>query len=486
MKWPATRLLTGLFLLLTLGVADSARAQEPPTPPREIEITPVTGNLYRVRDGDQHTVFLTTPAGIVVVDPLSRPAALSLSDQLAARFPGLEVRFVVLTHHHADRAEGASVFPSAEAVGHRNYNDALSLARSNAQRAYRFGRTVGTTFEGRGSVAIGDTTIELAHVDTSHARDMAVVYFPGERVLFASDPPPLTVTPFVFDGTTPGRVYSWIEAVRPLAPDTILFGNGTTMSGAAFTQLADYLLAVRTEVAAGYERGRTIGDLQGGALAAAHAAQPHYAARASHVEAVYGTLRLFRVDASGRATLSYAPPDEPAFCHSWTSCSSGGAIAGGTGALTVTLGTRLGVSVETTLGQQYWASRTTAARDEEVALRQSRSALLVRIGAARPGGLSLVPTAGIARTSGDVRGLSLTRGLLAPTGGFHPITQSTTKLGVTGGVDIAWTTPGGFGLVLPVRVTKIRGKRPEYWPAMVDVQAGIGVSVPIVRHVGAR
>jgi glyoxylase-like metal-dependent hydrolase (beta-lactamase superfamily II) len=417
---------------------------------------------------------------------LTRAAAQALKEQLDARFSGLEVRYVLLTHHHLDRAEGASAFQMAEAVGHRNYNDALALARQTAQRANRFARNVRTTFERRGSVALGDTTIELAHVDTPHARDMAVVYFPSERVLFATDPPPLMTTPFVFDSTTPHQVYSWIDAVRPMAPEQLVFANGTTMSGEAFRQLADYLIAVRSEVAQGFERGRTLGELQVSALASAHAAQPHYAARPSHVEAVYGTLRLFRIDASGRAVVNYTQRKGSAFCAAWTSCAAGGAIAGGTGALTVTFGTRFGVSVETTLGQQYWGSRTTAAREEEAAVRQSRVALLLRVGAARPGGLSLVPTGGISRTRGDVRGLSLTRGLLAPAGGFHPIEQTGTRMGVTGGVDIVLTTERGFGLVVPVRVTKLRGPRPEFWPAMTDVQVGIGVSLPIVRRVGAR
>jgi hypothetical protein len=57
---------------------------------------------------------------------------------------------------------------------------------------------------------------------------------------------------------------------------------------------------------------------------------------------------------------------------------------------------------------------------------------------------------------------------------------------LTGGVDLALTTESGFSVMVPVRVTQLLGRRPEFWPAMTDVQVGIGVSLPIVRRVGAR
>src|SRR5262245_14687231 len=90
--------------LLWLAAAP-AGAQEPAHPP---QIGRLRGDLYRVDAGDRHTVFLVTSEGIVLSDPIDRETARWLKSELATRFPDRPVKYVLLTHHHFDRAEGAS------------------------------------------------------------------------------------------------------------------------------------------------------------------------------------------------------------------------------------------------------------------------------------------------------------------------------------------------------------------------------------------
>jgi hypothetical protein len=94
------------------------------------EIVPIRDDLYRVRDGTQYTVFLVTPEGIILGDPLTRAAALWLRDELASRFPGTPVRYVLHSHLTYERAQGASVFDgTAERVAHGAFDGQWEKAR---------------------------------------------------------------------------------------------------------------------------------------------------------------------------------------------------------------------------------------------------------------------------------------------------------------------------------------------------------------------
>jgi glyoxylase-like metal-dependent hydrolase (beta-lactamase superfamily II) len=84
-----------------------ARGAAPPAPVRSI--TQITGDLYRGSFGNWNTVFLVTPDGIVLADPLNVEFATWLKAQLDERFK-VPVRYVVYSHSHWDHAEGGNVF----------------------------------------------------------------------------------------------------------------------------------------------------------------------------------------------------------------------------------------------------------------------------------------------------------------------------------------------------------------------------------------
>ena len=478
-------IVIGLFAAVALGAAGPLLyAQESTLVDRDQEITLLRGNLYLVRDGREHTVFLVTRDGIVVVDPLSRAAAMTLKQQLDARFPGVPVRNVILTHHHADRAAGAGVFNNARLTANREFNEQLSRSRRANDAEYRFVSEVRDTSQ---TIAVGDSSVELIHVRSTHAAEMSVVYFPGERILFAVAPPPVTAAPFLFNVVPARDAYPWIDTVARLQPDRIVFDDGTTMEGSALQELAGYLRAMRTDIIASYESGRSLTELQATSVPAAHAGSPHYSARAGHIAAMYRSLRLVRVELGGRAIASYTSRNASGPCGgTWSICSAGGAVSGGTGSIALTLGNRFGLLGEATYSQQYWSSRARPGLQEETALRLSRTSVLFRYGGPRPGRLSYLPVAGVSQTTGDVRGLSHVTGVLTPVGGYHVIGEHVTRLGLTVGLDLLATTGRGFSITAPIRLTRIKGGRPQHWPAMLDMQAGIGIAVPLMRHVSMR
>ncbi len=114
-------LISGVFVVaLIAGAVSSAFAQQKP-PVRGI--VNVTGQLYRAQNDNHYTVFLATPDGIIMSDPINRDFARWLKAELATRFK-VPVRYVLYTHKDWDHASGGVVFAdTAEFVGHVNMGD---------------------------------------------------------------------------------------------------------------------------------------------------------------------------------------------------------------------------------------------------------------------------------------------------------------------------------------------------------------------------
>ena len=112
---------------ILVACATAAAAQQPPTR----GIVNITGQLYRAQNNNHYTVFLVTPEGIIMSDPINRDFARWLKAEIATRFK-VPVRYVLYTHRDWDHASGGVVFAdTAEFVGHRNMLTALAPPAGN-------------------------------------------------------------------------------------------------------------------------------------------------------------------------------------------------------------------------------------------------------------------------------------------------------------------------------------------------------------------
>ena len=73
-------------------------------------ITHVKGDVYRANNGGWYVGILDTPDGLLLVDTLSVDFAKWLKIELAKKFPGKQVKYVILSHSHWDHTEGGKVF----------------------------------------------------------------------------------------------------------------------------------------------------------------------------------------------------------------------------------------------------------------------------------------------------------------------------------------------------------------------------------------
>src|ERR1044072_3770160 len=80
-----TSLMHRLLALMIVGPLCVPVAHAQPRGPAR-EIIPLTGDLYRARNGNWYTIFLVTRDGIILGDPINPAFASWLKGELATRF----------------------------------------------------------------------------------------------------------------------------------------------------------------------------------------------------------------------------------------------------------------------------------------------------------------------------------------------------------------------------------------------------------------
>lgn len=242
------------------------QAQRPPVR----SITRITGDLYRVQNNDHYSVFLVTPAGIILADPINVDAAVWIKAQLTERFPNAPVRYVLYSHHHQDHASGAAVFnDTAELVAHENFVAALNASAGvNEAAAKRFAAVLPpeSTYKDRRTITLGGKRVEMIHPGRmGHAPDMTVLYFPAERVLFGVDFVNVKTVPgsnTLANGAPIAEYVNALKVVETLDFDIVAPGHGPMGKKADIAAHRKYYEDLAARVAAGIAAGRTLEQIQ--------------------------------------------------------------------------------------------------------------------------------------------------------------------------------------------------------------------------------
>src|SRR5947199_6898138 len=95
------------------------------------EIGKLTGDVYYARMDDYVSVFMVTPEGIVLAEPIGTEMATWLKAELARRFT-VPVQYVIYSHYHWDHASGGDIYAdTARFIGHENVLKGLKMPPSN-------------------------------------------------------------------------------------------------------------------------------------------------------------------------------------------------------------------------------------------------------------------------------------------------------------------------------------------------------------------
>jgi glyoxylase-like metal-dependent hydrolase (beta-lactamase superfamily II) len=303
----------GLGVVLVLGVWSTASAQ-----PRAIyqqtqykgqEIGQLTGSVYYARMDDYLSVFMVTPDGIVLVEPISSEFATWLKGELTTRFK-VPVKYVIYSHHHWDHASGASVWAdTARIVGHEamlkrlamppagtplpqnaraqdvNGNGQIEAAEAQGNIKNQFAlydadkndvlsgaevtrgplafvRPPDLTYTGPITITLGGKRVEVIPRPIAHADDNTIVRFvDGTNVLFASDWITSGRVPFGGDVATKEEL-ALVKTVEGLDFDHIVCSHGRLGKKADVLANIKYREELRDAVAKALAAGQTLEQAQ--------------------------------------------------------------------------------------------------------------------------------------------------------------------------------------------------------------------------------
>ena len=170
-------------LVALVASFDAAAQQQAPT----FATTQVEGttNVYIFRYQNHQSMFVVTPAGVIVTDPISygRPQAAVTYLEEIRKITKAPIKYLVYSHHHYDHIAGGKVFKEAGAVvvAHRRAKERLAALK---------GLDVVIPDQGVGNkhvIRLGGTTLELHYVGRNHSNSSLVMLLPREKIIFAVD-----------------------------------------------------------------------------------------------------------------------------------------------------------------------------------------------------------------------------------------------------------------------------------------------------------
>ena len=202
--------------------------------------------------------LIATPAGCVLIDTLPYPEETMEIVNFVRRRLRSQVKYIILTHSHADHVYGAYLFPEAEVIGHlysrklllTQTRPALAQARqANPSLADVRLRLPTILMEKAASVRLGGATLNMKHAP-GHAPDVISVYYKEDKVLFASDAM-MSIPYFVYGDINDLRqTLKQLAEVTPL--EDLVQGHGDVLlRGEVKTEIGihlDYLDKVESHV----------------------------------------------------------------------------------------------------------------------------------------------------------------------------------------------------------------------------------------------
>ncbi len=289
------------YVLIASACAPQGDNADPVAGPPE-EIISIVGDLYEARDSIHNTVFLVTPAGIILADPIGVDFARWLKTELANRFDS-PVRYVIYSHHHPEHATGGTVFAdTATFVAHENVLTALNAPfPSNAGQMDRNGngrieRSEATdpgypgnfdkydrngddsitgveinadtprpdiVYSARMSITLGGSRVELLHPGPAHSDDMTVLLFPEQRVVFGVDLLHVKRFPASLNGYPVAQYVEANAKIQDLDFDILIAGHGNLVGEKADLILfLDFLRALEAAVSNGIEAGKSLEEMR--------------------------------------------------------------------------------------------------------------------------------------------------------------------------------------------------------------------------------
>ncbi|MGQ0810176.1 MAG: MBL fold metallo-hydrolase [Nitrospiraceae bacterium] len=249
-KWIPFLLVVGCLLILSPGV--SAQQSRP-----DDEITKLADDVYLFRHHFHQSIFITTPKGVIVTDPISSDAATWLKTEIK-KLTDQPVRYVIYSHDHADHISGGALFADT----------ALFVSHWGAKREILKEPRVQTpvpdlTFTDRMSIDLGGKHIDLIYTGKNHSDNSLVVLLPQQKLLFAVDFIPVeTVAYRTMRSDYPDEWIESLKKVEQLDFDILVPGHGKIGRKEHVQRFRGYLEDLRAAVQEQVQKGASVEEVK--------------------------------------------------------------------------------------------------------------------------------------------------------------------------------------------------------------------------------
>ena len=237
-----------VFVLLLAPLAHPQQTQtEPPTQLRKIKdnvyvIENTVTNLENIRKYGGNVLIYLTPDGVILVDCKFEP----MHDDILAKIKSLTdkpIKFVILTHNHADHAGGAAKMAASGATVIISTDDLENMARAPNQTWLP-----DLAYSGRAQLRLGGKEVDLYEV-RGHTRGDTLVYLPAERVVESGD---LFATveelPYIVDYSSGGNwtdLSGEVDDLLKLDFAVVIPGHGPPVTRQDVVKVRDRVVAIR-------------------------------------------------------------------------------------------------------------------------------------------------------------------------------------------------------------------------------------------------
>lgn len=219
-----------------------------------------------------NSAFVVGRDGVLVIDTGASGLIGHGLQAAIASVTDLPVRWIVLTHGHADHVLGTAVLATAKTEIWSSAATRERIERDGAAWVERLQRQTGGAsgrstvvvpthvVEAWTSVSFGDIRVDLRPVAAAHAPGDLMVWLPKNKILFSGDVVSVERTPVLADA----RVQPWIAALKEiedLGAPTVIPGHGPVGSGIAVRRQRAYLEDLWKVVEEGQAGGQTSHDL---------------------------------------------------------------------------------------------------------------------------------------------------------------------------------------------------------------------------------
>jgi alkyl sulfatase BDS1-like metallo-beta-lactamase superfamily hydrolase len=276
-----------LLVSIASGMTANAQQDQP-------KVVKINDSIYMAPFG-ANVYLVTTPAGNVVIDTGTSSEAANARELLRAESHA-PVKYIILTHGHADHIGGITLWKEAgtQIIAQRNYVELVNyvarlegfFAPRNAAAFNRpqeelgawagnFGAKIDPTmfFDGKYEFTLGGVQFELFSTP-GETPDHLTVWIPAYKTAFIGDnyngfgePEPMSFPNlYALRGTKPRWALDWISSidkVLALKPEIVLSGHGDPIIGNAeitrrLTRFRSAIQYVHDEVVKGMNSGKDV------------------------------------------------------------------------------------------------------------------------------------------------------------------------------------------------------------------------------------